>query len=669
MTKVASEFKMPDTGVTRCFDETGREIDRPKPGEPFYGQNGCFEIHPLAFTKLGAEGTDISDSSCWDDGFRMVRDNNTGLIWEVKSPRLGDINYVDDRYTWQEAQDVYVAELNRQEYGGFDDWRVPFKDELRSVVDYGRSGPAVDPRYFPHCKSDFYWTNAEYRMHPTLAWGIVFGLGSAIPHGKKMARHVRAVRGGADRAFGLAGTSRFKDNGDGTITDSITGLMWQKGENERMGWYEAMRKCQTLELAGHTDWRLPNIKELNTILNLDYTDGWWYYKYFFPADGLNPPLLHYYSSTPHENYYVWVTNFCFGYDGYYAGKNAPLLFRAVRNVKPFQAQKLDFKLPETGQRSFFDDEGNSIPAGTKGSRFYGQDGSHVTSPMSFFKLGEGGRPLSIEARWEDGLRMVRDENTGLVWEVKSPISSDVNYEDDRYNRADAEERFIAELNRKHYGGFSNWRLPNREELRSIVDYSGAVPAADNVFFADCAPEFYWAEQENGFDPRLNWGIYFGYGCAISYPKSNIYRVRAVRGGHCRAFGDPLRFAFKDNGDGTVTDLNTGLMWIKEESPDLTVEEALKYCETLSLAGHTDWRLPNIKEIATLVNPAFKDGLWFHKAVFPHVKIKPLGFYQSSSVYGGTFGWGVNFQFGYDGYYADRKRGRYPFRPVRDAGKW
>ena len=661
MTERAHAFRLPDTGILRCFNEAAQEIAAPLIGDPFYGQDGCFQVNPLSFSKLGTGGRELADEATWDDDFRMLRDNNTGLVWEIKSPCSGDPNAAEDCYTWQEAQDVFIAELNRQNYGGFDDWRLPLKDELRSIVDYGRSGPAVDPHYFPHCKPDFYWTSAEYRMQPLFAWGIFFGFGSGIVLSKKIAKPVRAVRGEAL----LAGADRFVDNGDGTISDRVTGLMWQRDENPRMGWYDAMKSCQGMDLAGHTDWRLPNIKELNTILNLEYADGWWYFKDFFPATGLNPPLLHYYSSTPYEGYYVWVTNFCFGYDGYYANRKAPLLFRAVRNMAPSAVLRSTFRLPETGQHECFDDDGSPIPDAPRGTRFSGQDGSRVTHPMAYLKLGEGEEKLPPEALWEGGLRMVKDLNTGLVWEVKSPIAGDINCHEDRYDRVEAESWFIAALNRKRHGGFSDWRLPNREELRSIVHYGGDSPAVDRAFFPDCAPEFYWARQENGFDPLLNWGIYFGYGCAISYPKINRYRVRAVRGGFCPAFGGS-HSSLVANGDGTVTDPSTGLMWKQAECPDLTLEAALKYCEELSLAGHGDWRLPNIKEIATLVDPTYQGGAWFDRDLFPGMKTSPLGFYQSSSVFGGTFGWGVNFQFGYDGYYADRKRGRYPFRPVRDA---
>jgi uncharacterized protein with HEPN domain len=102
-------------------------------------------------------------------------------------------------------------------------------------------------------------------------------------------------------------------------------------------------------------------------------------------------------------------------------------------------------------------------------------------------------------------------------------------------------------------------------------------------------------------------------------------------------------------DGTVTDRNTGLMWKNAESPELNWEDALRYCGELDLAGYTDWRLPGIRELSTLLDLSCRDGVWFHRDFFPGVRTVPLGFYWASTTYGGSFGWGVNFQFGYDGY--------------------
>ena len=655
------EFKFSDAGLIRCYDREGKEIN-PVPQDEFYGQNGSFVVNPMSFTKLGIDSEKLPDSALWDDGYRMVQDNNTGLIWEIKSPDNSDINFCGNKYSWEDAA-KYAQRLNSRKYGGYSDWRLPNKDELRSIIDYARINPAVDDFYFPYCQVAFYWTSIPYKMQPPFIWGIFFGMGSGIPYTLSSLQYARAVRGGYNPDFGDPQKSNFKDNGDGTITDLRTGLMWQRDENERMDWYEALKYCKNMKLAGYTDWRLPNIKELNSILDLSYKDGWWYHKEYFPAKGLKPPLLHYFSSTPYERIYVWVTNFCFGYDGYYASKSAKLLFRAVRNINVSERKTKVFKIPHTGQKKCYDYNGNIILSPRRKEKFYGQDGSYTLNPLSFIKLRDNGIELDDSAGFNQGYRMVKDNNTGLIWEVKSPRENDFNFKGRKYTFEDARE-YIVYLNKIHYAGFSDWRLPNREELRSIVDYSGIIPAIDKKYFPHTRAEFYWSDDPFIKDPVFAWGIYFAYGCGICYLKDSLYCVRAVRAGYNPAFGNRGRYVFKDNGDGTIIDLNTGLMWKRGESPDKNWEEALRYCEEMDLAGYSDWRLPNIKELATILDLSFKDNCWYHKEFFPDVKTAPLGFYWASTTYGDTFGWGVNFQFGYDGYYAAKKSGQYALRPVR-----
>lgn len=57
------------------------------------------------------------------------------------------------------------------------------------------------------------------------------------------------------------------DNGNGTISDTATGLMWQKGEAGAMTWEAALTYCENLQLAGYSDWRLPNRNELQSIVD------------------------------------------------------------------------------------------------------------------------------------------------------------------------------------------------------------------------------------------------------------------------------------------------------------------------------------------------------------------------------------------------------------------
>lgn len=67
-------------------------------------------------------------------------------------------------------------------------------------------------------------------------------------------------------------------------------------------------------------------------------------------------------------------------------------------------------------------------------------------------------------------------------------------------------------------------------------------------------------------------------------------------------GCPSEGSFVDNGDGTLTDTCTGLMWQKQRAPGMYAwRQALQYCEDLTLAGHTDWRLPNLRELRSIVD--------------------------------------------------------------------
>lgn len=82
----------------------------------------------------------------------------------------------------------------------------------------------------------------------------------------------------AQYATGCPSEGRFTDNGDGTVTDHCTGLMWQKDtadvngngqstDQDYMRWCDALAYCENLSFAGHDDWRLPNIRELHSIVD------------------------------------------------------------------------------------------------------------------------------------------------------------------------------------------------------------------------------------------------------------------------------------------------------------------------------------------------------------------------------------------------------------------
>jgi formylglycine-generating enzyme required for sulfatase activity len=122
----------------------------------------------------------------------------------------------------------------------------------------------------------------------------------------------------------------------------------------------------------------------------------------------------------------------------------------------------------------------------------------------------------------------------------------------------------------------------------------------------------------------------------------------------------------DNRDGTVTDKSTDLMWQQETIPNNTMSwrQALSYCEKLNLGGHTDWRLPTIKELQSLVdysryNPAI-DTTYFPTAV--------SSLYWSSTTYASNtlLAWGVYFYNGHD--YTNYENGNLYVRAVRGVQK-
>jgi hypothetical protein len=310
--------KLPDTGQTMCYDWRGYEITCRMPGENLYGQDGNYTINPPFYTKLDSNGNDLSDSAT---SWTMVRDNVTGLIWEIKGNE-DTLNYKNNNYTWQEVNELFIETLNASEFGGYSDWRLPTIKELASILDYGRSVPTIDTRYFPKTISAPYWSSTLFHFRSASAWHMNFTFGNAYYADDDSSFYpVRAVRGPQSE-------STLVDNGDGTVTDTSTGLMWQQStSNEHLlPWTAALSYCENLPLAGYTDWRLPNMKELRTIVDYETcspainTD-------YFP----DTMLSDYWSSTTREVFpsNAWAIDFTYGRDSDH-GKTGGHYVRAVR---------------------------------------------------------------------------------------------------------------------------------------------------------------------------------------------------------------------------------------------------------------------------------------------------------------------------------------------------
>lgn len=408
---------------------------------------------------------------------------------------------------------------------------------------------------------------------------------------------------------------RFIDNGDGTVTDTFLNLMWQKNQDERKSYNDVLKMLPTYNLAGYNDWRLPTLQELNSIFDDSHENGSWYFDEFFEHDKLKPPILQHITSNLFKNTYVWVKNFNFGYDGYYGEKFIPPAYRLVRNLEPADKK---FQIPHGGQTEIFNDKGEVI---------------NVNSTP--------GKNSSVELQ------------TGLHYEKSEPQR--------KYTFAEA-CKHVEDLNKNFYGGKNTWRLPTVDELRFIVDYSKKSPAVFDNFTPYVDSDFYWT-SESIMNGARAWTIFFGYGCAVPIEVNQLCGCVAVCGGYENlADKSPARYTI---GNGVVVDNYTKLMWLRDELPMMTATEAEKYLAENELVGYGDWRLPDMKELSTLFNRRAESREFLDKNLFPHVYDHSFEFLIAHETFNGMFEWGINLNFCYDGYYADRLNGKYIIKPVRN----
>jgi len=285
------------------------------------------------------------------------------------------------------------------------------------------------------------------------------------------------------------------------------------------------------------------------------------------------------------------------------------------------------QLPDTGQTLCFSGSG-SIPCPLPGLMFYGQDAQYVTNPPSY----------SVSF---DGLT-VADNVTGLQWQR---CSAGLSGSACSVGTAETRtwEAAVTTCEDLDLAGHTDWRLPHEYELQGIAHYGRANPAIEQIVaFPGTPADRYWSSTAESSGSSSAWYVDFVFGSVSFYVRSSLEYVRCVR-------GEPLAQSFTENGDGTVTDLVTALMW-QQEDDDVarTWQNALMYCENLVLppGGYSDWRLPDVKELRSIVDSTRRDPS-SDPAIFVGTE---FSVYWSSTTrsyapYDGTTAWSVNFSTG------------------------
>lgn len=293
----------------------------------------------------------------------------------------------------------------------------------------------------------------------------------------------------------------YTDNGDGTVTDNVTGLIWQKEDDGYVysylsgAWlqnYDAENVCVQLRTGGYSDWRLPTKKELMSIAD---------YSVPYPGPAINSAYFPntksaaYWSSTRdgfYEYYWHnWGVDFSDGGtsiypDYYFGGTSASLYVRCVR--------------------------GGNYP------------------DQSFVDNGDG---------------TVTENATGLTWEK----------EDSGVMTWDAA---IAYCESSRLGGYEDWRLPNIKELSSLTNDMWDNASRDKIFFPDTTADSYWSSTSYAFEPKTALYVYFMWDYNGRSSKDTLSYVRCVRGGKIADVSFSLTVTIDSQNGGTVTSSPAGL---------------------------------------------------------------------------------------------------------------
>jgi hypothetical protein len=183
----------------------------------------------------------------------VVVDRVTGLTWQRRVDATAR--------SWADA----TAQCACLALGGHDDWRLPTRMELVSIVDFTRDSPAIDLDAFPGTPSAWFWTASRWADDPAFAWYVYFENGFSNFNDQEALYRVRCVREPSPAP--ADGPARRYVASGGTVLDAVTGLTWQQAVDATgRTWVEARAYCADLDLAGG-GWRLPSMKELQSLVD------------------------------------------------------------------------------------------------------------------------------------------------------------------------------------------------------------------------------------------------------------------------------------------------------------------------------------------------------------------------------------------------------------------
>jgi hypothetical protein len=243
-----------ETDQVRCYTQDGQPIDCSGTGQ----DASVGKVNP----RMGEQRFSPKN--------RVVEDRLTGAIW------TRDANPDGFPQTWHEAL-AAVAKMRDRRAHGYGDWQLPSRDLLFSLISHQHINPAIGENHpFENIFTGYYWTRDSCCRLPDQAWYVHLG-GGRVHRGMKQGSYLlwpvcpgASVQERNKHSHG----DRFLIDGDG-VYDRKTGLTWSRNANpvgRRLNWQDALSAVKTLSGPGAEkdhEWRLPNIRELESLVALD----------------------------------------------------------------------------------------------------------------------------------------------------------------------------------------------------------------------------------------------------------------------------------------------------------------------------------------------------------------------------------------------------------------
>ncbi len=287
---------------------------------------------------------------------------------------------------------------------------------------------------------------------------------------------------------------RYKDNGDGTISDLVTGLMWQKDPGSKVTLAQATSGAASLKLGGYTDWRVPSIKELYSLILFDGLDV---------SACVGGGAC---KATP----FVDTTYFVFQYGNTANGER--LIDAQFWSSTKYVSTTMGGDTTIFGV-NFADGRIKGYPLMQPGNRSAGN--------TQFARYVRGNTNYGVNKFLDNGNGTITDQATGLMW-MKADSGKGMNWGDSL--------GYCEDLNAN---GYSDWRLPNAKELQSIVDYTRSPSttqsaAIDSIFTVSSIKDeggktnypFYWTSTTHASsNGNADLAVYIAFGEALGYISS------------------------------------------------------------------------------------------------------------------------------------------------------